>query len=279
MDWRELLNLITRADLVDFIAKLGVTGITIVGTIWAMGKVVGKKWVDLYFDKQLQTHKSSLDHYLETHKKSLEYQLEARKKSLDYYFNTQLETHKKSLEYQLETHKAEQGARAQQTVKMFEGVILAGLENVKAGHTENLEEKKLDLDKIRQIMAARIEALKAGLDLDSKTRLAISDRRLQPYKDLWKLMEPLSPRLSDELDRSALGPKFREWYYTNGNGLLLSWEATNAYVLATNLLSQEKAKEPDGTVRDAFSTLRTVMKVDLDVYSTDESTSQVGISK
>ena len=157
--------------LFDFIAKLGITGLTIAGAVWAIVQLGGEKWVNLYFDKKK------------------------------------------------ESHKAEQ----QQNLKI---------------------------------------------------RLAISERRLEPYRGLWNLMEPLSPRSGDPLDRSALETAFRKWYYASGNALFLSWKAMDAYVLATGLLI--KTDVSDDAVRKAFSDLRTQMKKDMDVYTSDEATSQVG---
>lgn len=89
-------------------------------------------------------------------------------------------------------------------------------------------------------------------------------------------MEPLSPHSSTSLDRPALETALRKWYYAFGNGLLLTWEAEDAYLFATGLLGQKVADVPDATVRDAFSVLRTQMKVDIAVYTSEESDAQVG---
>ena len=177
---------------------------------------------------------------------------------------------------ELETYKAGH----QEQVERVKGIIAERLEGTKAGHTLSLEETKVELDRRRQLLAAEVtstmETLKAGLDLNSKTRLANAERRLDAYRLLWGHMEPLSPQSGAPLNRTALEAEFRNWYYRAGSGLLLSWEAADAYHLATTLLREKVADVPDATVRDAFSLLRTQMKVDIAVYTREEGAAQVG---
>jgi hypothetical protein len=255
------------------VTQLGITFVAIAGVAWAVVKFGGKKWVDLYFDKWREEHKQELaDVYNEKQ--------ESFKQSLQNYYNEKQESFKQALSSsynkEIETHKAEN----QQQVERVKGIISEGLEGTKAGHQLDLEKTKLELDKRRQFLAAevgsRMEALKVGLDLNSKTRLSISERRLDPYRSLWSLTEPLSPQSSTSLDRPALETAFRKWYYAFGNGLFLTWEAQDAYLLATGLLGQKVADVPDATIRDAFSVLRTQMKVDIAVYTSQESDAQVG---
>ena len=162
----------------------------------------------------------------------------------------------------------------------MKGIIAEGLEGTKASYVLDLEKTKLELDKRRQLQAAEVasttETLKAGLDLNNKTRLANAEKRLDAYRLLWGLMEPLSPQSDAALNRTALETEFRTWYYRAGNGLLLSWEAQDTYLLATGLLRRKVDDVPDATVRDAFSVLRTQMKIDIAVYTSEEGAAQVG---
>lgn len=197
------------------------------------------------------------------------------KKSLDHYFNDKLERLKQELigqnNIRLETHRAEQ----QRKLEMIRGDLAAALEDRKAGHQANLKKQEQFLN---AEIALSTEAWKADLDLDSKTRLAISEKRSGPYGGLWSLMEPLSPRLRDNaLDRAALEKAFREWYYASGNGLFLSWRAMKFYMQATDLLRGTVADVPDDAVRKAFSLLRTQMKLDIAVYTSDEAAAPVAV--
>jgi hypothetical protein len=246
MDW--------LSGILEFAVKLGITSAAIAAALWALVRFAGQKWIGLYFDKQQESFKQALSSH----------------------YNTQLETHKAEQQKSVEDQKG----YVQQRVEITKSMLAAGLEDTKAKQQMNLEQTKADLDQRKQLMQAQItsqmEALKAGLDLDSKSRLAVSERRLGPYKELWSLMEPLSPGSDKALDRSALEAAFRKWFYAFGNGLFLSWEALDAYLLATNLLKRNPTEVPDDTVRAAFSGLRTQMKIDIAVYTTDEGAARVG---
>jgi len=250
MDW--------LTNLSEFLLKLGITGGAVVGAIWAATKVWGEKWASLYFKKQEEAHKQSLQHHFKERQQTL--------------------AHEQNVE--IEKLKAQLQANAQQRLEVTKGMISAQVEATKAGGQLDLAKTNADLNKTQQLLEKQakleMETLKAGLDLDSKTRLSISERRLQPYIQLWSLMKPLSPRVDKPLDRSALETAFRDWYYNFGNGLFLSWAAMDAYTFATNLLSQKTSDIPDDTVRKAFSVLRTQMKIDMSVYTSDEGMSQVG---
>jgi len=151
------------------------------------------------------------------------------------------------------------------------------LKDREAMHELNQQQVTVVLDtRSKLLLGEEIEGLKARLDKDSKTWLAIWERRLDPYKGLWTLMENLSPRENDPLDRRALATEFRKWYYTSGNALFLSWKAMDYYIIATNLLSRDASDIPDDVIRKAFSLLRTQMKIDMAVYTMSEGLAQVG---
>jgi hypothetical protein len=90
-------------------------------------------------------------------------------------------------------------------------------------------------------------------------------------------MKPLSPRSKEPLDqetRTQLSNDFRNWFFDEGDGLLLTWKALDEYIFATDLLLNPNAS--DDQVRSAFSGLRTQMKIDLSVYTQDEAEGQIG---
>jgi hypothetical protein len=211
------------------------------------------------------------------HKQTLQYALgletESFKQALTSAYNTALETHKFSLLSELEDQKA----RRQMELKTHEFTLWDELESTKADHGFNLKKFEDELAKAKEVREEQRQfqaaLFSAGLDLDSKTRISISERRLEPYKALWGIMADLSPQSTEELQCAQLKEKFRNWYYEGGNGLFLTWQAANAYLLATTALNQAV---PDHLVRKAFSDLRTQMKVDMAVYTSDEAISQVG---
>ena len=245
MDW--------FVSLLDFTAKLGITAIAFAGAVWAAITFLGQKYATLYFDKQLEAHKEAL-------------------KSI---YGRDLETHKAAQQKLVEEEKG----RIQQKVELTKGFIQRGLDGARTDDQVRIEEIKTELDKRKKIMDSeillQIESSKIHLDLGSKTSLALSERRLQPYRELWQLSEPLSPDATKAIDRAALRTAFRNWYYTNGNGLFLSWDAMDAYLRAIRLLRKADSEVPDDLVRDAFSALRTQMKLDLSVYSSATAMAQL----
>jgi hypothetical protein len=64
-------------------------------------------------------------------------------------------------------------------------------------------------------------------------------------------------------------------HYASGNGLFLSWRAMKFYMQATDLLRRTATDVPDNAVRKAFSLLRTQMKLDIAVYTSDEAAAPV----
>jgi len=266
-----------RMRAIEFIMQLlGQLGITLVGIlagVWAAVTLVSKQWLELEFGRRKEEHKQEIENYYRQHQESF-------RQELDNYYKMKQEAFRQALvtDYskELETHKAER----QQQIERMKGNIAEELEGTKAGHQLNLEKTKLDLDARKQLLAAevtsQVETLKSGLDLSSKTRLSNAEKRVDAYRTLWGHMAPLSPLSDAPLDRTALETTLRKWYYDYGSGLFLTWEAQDAYVLATGLLRQKVAEVPDATVRDAFSLLRTQMKIDIAVYTTEEAAAPVG---
>jgi hypothetical protein len=256
MDWSPELS-----DFLLFIGKLGVTGAAIVVSLYAAGKYASKKLVDIYFDKMKTAHAEALKNYygerLEAIKAEHQWKLEADKQAWASIQGKDLERLKGKIAMQIEEKRAEVGEN------------LATMEAAFAMQSKDREAQ----------LAYISEAVKTGLDLDSKRNVAISVHRSETYKTLWSIMKPLSQQSNQELDRINLKDALKKWYYENGNGLFLTWAAMDAYYLATKALGEEKDKIPDDFVRDAFSGLRTQMKVDMAIYTTNEAARQIGAAR
>ena len=60
--------------------------------------------------------------------------------------------------------------------------------------------------------------------INKERELRIAERRLAAYERLWALMRPASPNDEplDEAGRRRLEKKLADWYYSNGDGMLLA---------------------------------------------------------
>jgi hypothetical protein len=112
-------------------------------------------------------------------------------------------------------------------------------------------------------------------------RLKIAERRMTAYSGLWQIMELARPIRLEKWDKA--GPLRREearmlcdqmttWYYESANGMVLTNDTKDMYVLAKKKLgaysiATDPEWEHDGEqlIRD-LSLLRTQMKLDLDIY-------------
>lgn len=119
-------------------------------------------------------------------------------------------------------------------------------------------------------------------------RLRLAERRLQAYARLWSLMRVASPNADplDEQRRWRLHAAFTDWYYANGDGMLLERVSRGVYFEAkdnlvrptervTPVLSRERLQRLDGDelqrqrgllAQRQLSLLRTQLKVDLAMY-------------
>jgi hypothetical protein len=112
-------------------------------------------------------------------------------------------------------------------------------------------------------------------------RLKVADQRMTAYSSLWQIMELARPiRLETWDDAGALRrgearllcDQMTTWYYESGNGMVLTNDTKNMYVLAKKKLGRysiavDLAWEHEGKqlIRD-LSLLRTQMKRDLNIY-------------
>jgi hypothetical protein len=119
--------------------------------------------------------------------------------------------------------------------------------------------------------AEGIEILRSELQKDLQARLEIAKARQPAYKTLWALMlcvRKFNPIPLETSLREKLGTDLTAWYYADGNGMFLSMKATDRFLNARELLKAESGAT-DHSIRDAFSTLRTQMEIDLAVYDFD----------
>jgi hypothetical protein len=125
-----------------------------------------------------------------------------------------------------------------------------------------------------------LEHYKWEKQVDIEFKKSVMPPRLEALKRLWSSMEPLSPTATAALswaERGKLDADLRQWYYANGNGIFLSIEAAAACFDARATLLNEKVS--DREVQEAFSLLRTQIKIDVGVYSPEEAKRQIGIPR
>ncbi|MGE5763300.1 MAG: hypothetical protein ACM3ZF_05320 [Mycobacterium leprae] len=69
-------------------------------------------------------------------------------------------------------------------------------------------------------------------NINRDVRLRMAERRLTAYERLWALMRPASRFSSplDEAGRRCLHEKFTDWYYANGDGMLLERTSRTVYL-------------------------------------------------
>ena len=81
-------------------------------------------------------------------------------------------------------------------------------------------------------------AVAGSIGRDVKVRLA--ERRLAAYERLWGLMRAASPYDDplDEQGRHSLHAAFTEWYYANGDGMLLERHSRSVYFEAKDNLAR-----------------------------------------
>jgi hypothetical protein len=83
-------------------------------------------------------------------------------------------------------------------------------------------------------VAGFVLARNIGRDL----KLRLAERRLAAYERLWALMYPASPyaELLDEAGRRQLHASFTNWYYQNGDGMMLEQLSRSVYFEAKDNL-------------------------------------------
>ena len=123
-----------------------------------------------------------------------------------------------------------------------------------------------------------LEHYKWEKQVDLEFKRSVMPERLEALKRLWSCMEPLSPTAAMPLsraEREKLDAQLRQWYYANGGGIFLSIQAAaDCFDARATLLNGQIS---DKSVREAFSRLRTQMKIDVGVYSPEEAKRQIGM--
>ena len=117
--------------------------------------------------------------------------------------------------------------------------------------------------------------------LRRQQRLRIAEKRLDSYRELWGLMTVARPTRLTEIEggkplsreeADGLYGTSTEWYFTNGNGMLLTEPTKELYLEAKkNLGAYASGNDGDWEaegrrVMHQLSLLRTQMKLDLDIY-------------
>ena len=98
------------------------------------------------------------------------------------------------------------------------------------------------------------------------------EKRLPRYLRQWKLTEYGTEEVPFDLvlsERRELVEQMRDWYYTDGGGLLMSGRAFNRWRVARDLLLKPKATPSE--IYEALSELRTHLKIDLGIRQIEEA--------
>jgi hypothetical protein len=128
----------------------------------------------------------------------------------------------------------------------------------------------------------------AARSINKDRQLRITERRLAAYERLWALMRPASPfdEPLDDVGRRQLEKQLADWYYNNGDGMLLADGSRAMYLNAKdNLISSVDSLVPEESrirlraltgialerergllAQRQLSLLRTQLKSDLKVY-------------
>jgi len=143
--------------------------------------------------------------------------------------------------------------------------IRGGIAAEVASSTENLKGE----------LARDLAALQASLDEDVQFKTGVLLPRLDAYRSLWSMTYVVRPTRKDPIldqEKVQLEADMTTWYYHSGNGIFLSLEAGKLWRAARRTLSSPD----DKTIKDAFSELRTRLKLDIKVYGPVEASTELG---
>lgn len=117
-----------------------------------------------------------------------------------------------------------------------------------------------------------IERLKHQLEF----RRQLGSARDASYRSLWALTWIVSPTDQRELKeerRHQLELDLRSWYYTDGGGVYLSKNAAKLFLAAKASLTNPTIDA--AKIREAFSAVRTQLKVDVGAYDDKDAKTQI----
>jgi hypothetical protein len=137
-------------------------------------------------------------------------------------------------------------------------------------------------------LALGLAGFAVARNIRREVRLRLAERRLMAYERLWALMRPASP-VGEPLDatgRESLHGAFTDWYFANGDGMLLERVSRSVYFEAkdnlirpvgrvTPAVSRERLERLAGGAQERargrlaqrqLSLLRTQLKGDLAIF-------------
>ena len=155
------------------------------------------------------------------------------------------------------------------TVETEKEPFAKGLATFSLGLSKGLEDHK-------KTLLEQLEVIKRQHQESLQYRAAIIGPQLEAYRALWAVLYVVRPTRIEpisERERSDLLSALTSWYYSEGNGICLSFEAGKAWRSARNTLTDGL---PDSAVKNAFSSLRTRLKLDLEVYGPEEADAPLG---
>jgi gas vesicle protein len=131
---------------------------------------------------------------------------------------------------------------------------------------EQLKAQTEAVERIKTALQREVEIFKT--DLQWQQQIAVA--RLGALRAFWALTETLQFHGDAELDidrRKEIATRLTDWYYRDGNAMLVSfWLSAHVLLVRDMLLDGDTA----GTIRRVLSGARTTLKEYIGVYSTED---------
>ena len=106
---------------------------------------------------------------------------------------------------------------------------------------------------------------------------AIAEPRVLAYAALWEICKQVRFAKDEEItdrDRKEYDRQLDEWYWKDGGAMFLSWTASRQLIKARNALRD--GDRDTEYIKKAFSTLRTELKYDCGIVSSEEKPKTIG---
>jgi hypothetical protein len=131
-------------------------------------------------------------------------------------------------------------------------------------------------ESLKAVIATYLATFQSSLTEAVQFKTGILLPRIEAYKSLWAMTYVVRPTRKDliaDFEKTKLGEDMTAWYYNAGNGIFLSTEAGELWRTARSSLSN---LDDDKIIKDAFSDLRTQLKIDIRVYGEVEAEKELG---
>lgn len=136
---------------------------------------------------------------------------------------------------------------------------------------DQLKAQTIAVEKVKADFLREIEVFKANLQWQQQ----IAGARLGALRAFWELTETLRFRTGTELNtdqRKELATKVTDWYYQEGNGMLLSIGLSAHLLLVRDMLIGD---DTVGVIQRVVSGARTSLKEQIGVYSREDAQTSI----